>query len=86
MFSISLQVVPVPIRIWDLKIGDRFCLEPTGWNFEAERFEIYLKISRTKALLDSLEDKPIVSIPKIAKGDVGYKVIEAWLPPKTEKG
>jgi hypothetical protein len=81
MFILKLQVIPIPIRLWDLKIGERFALEATGWNAQTERFEIYLKIARAKCLLDSLEDKPVFSIPKIAKGDVGYKVIENWGQP-----
>jgi hypothetical protein len=78
MFLITLQIIQVPIRIWDLQIGGRFCLEPNGWNFTKERFEIYLKITRTKCLLDSVPEKPKFSIPNIANKDVGYKVIEVW--------
>lgn len=78
MFKVELNVIPVPVRLWDLNVGDRFVLEPTGWNFDQRRFEVYLKISRSKAILDSLEGKPVVSMPKLSKEDVGYKVIEKW--------
>ncbi|WP_041781617.1 hypothetical protein [Allocoleopsis franciscana] len=78
MFSVSFQIIPVPIRIWDLNVGDRFVLEPTGWNFDTRRFEVYLKIARAKCLLDSVPEKPILSIARLGTKDVGYKVLESW--------
>lgn len=75
-FRIDLTIVPRPIRIWDLRVGERFVLTENGYNQVEERHEIYLKISRTKALLESLEHKPVLLIPKLAKNDIGYKLIE----------
>ncbi len=77
-FRIDLTIIPKPIYIWDLRIGERFTLTEDGYNQIEKRHEIYIKISKTKAVLESLEHKPIVLIPKIAKNDIGYKLIEAF--------
>lgn len=75
-FRIDLTIIPKPVLIWSLKIGDHFALTEDGYNQIEKRHEIYLKISKTKAILESLEHKPIFLIPRIAKNDIAYKLIE----------
>ena len=80
-FLVRLSIVPSRIRIWEVKIGHKFCLTPTCYNNLSNRYEVYLKISRTKCLLDSHPDKPEFSIPflvgSIKKVD-GYAVIDKY--------
>lgn len=66
--------------IWDLKIGEKFCLTESGYNKNTDRQEIYVKISRSKCVLDSHPDKLIFSIAKLCKSmqAVGYKLIETF--------
>ncbi len=77
-FQLDLTIIPVPIRIWDLNLGERFCLSEDGFNEVEQRYEIYIKISKTKAIIESLTHKPIVSIPKLGTKDIAYKLIEEF--------
>lgn len=77
-FRLDLSIVPKPIYIWELRIGERFCLTETGYNQISGNYEIYLKVGRTKAVLETLEVKPIFLIPKLSPTDIGYKLIEEF--------
>lgn len=86
-FQVRLSIVPRPKRIWELKVGERFCLSPTCYNSVAKRYEIYLKISKTKCVLDSIPHKEQHSIPLLLgsiKEVDGYPIIEEWQLPQKE--
>lgn len=86
-FSVRLTIVPRPARIWELKIGQRFCLSPTCYNSITRRFEIYLKVSRAKCILDSHPEKEQYSIPLLVgsiKEVNGYPLIEEYQLPIKE--
>lgn len=78
--SCCLTIEKKPIKAWDLKKGDRFVALETGYNYLTKRHEIYLKVSHTKAVLDSLPEKPEYSIPEITfrTGGKVFKLIEEW--------
>lgn len=75
--KVDLIILPIPIRVWDLALGDSFCLTESGKNL-AGTYEVYRKLSSIKCVLASHPDKPVFTIPKLIPNDVGYKVIENW--------
>lgn len=80
MFFCKISVLPKKVKAWDLKRGERFSLTFDGYSKLNQRFEIYLKVSHTKAVLDSVPEKKGYSIPAITSQYNGlvYPVVEEW--------
>lgn len=77
----KLTINKKPRKVWSLKRGERFLLNPSGYSALNDRIEVYLKVGHTKAVLDSNPEKTEYTIPLLA-GDTGgivYKLIEEWL-------
>lgn len=56
-------------------------LNPSGYSALNDRIEVYLKVSHTKAVLDSIPEKTEYTIPVVTNhtGGIVYKLIEKWI-------
>ena len=77
----KLTIDKKPKKAWTLKRGERFLLSPSGYSALNDRIEVYLKVSHTKAVLDSVPEKFEVTIPVLTVNTNGlvYKLIDEWL-------
>lgn len=81
VIACKLIIDKIQVKPWTLKKGERFCLSFNGYNNLKERFEIYLKISHAKCILDSVPTKDEYLIPNLIAKNGGYvfKLTEYWI-------
>ena len=73
-------ISPLPVNSWDIPVYSFFTLQANGFNWETDRFEVWQRVSRSKAVLITHPDKLVERIPRIIGGLSGvvFPVLEEW--------